>query len=201
MKVRVFANGPRDWGSVLGRVMPKTQKWYLMSSCLTFNIVRYGSRISGGKGVAPSLTPWCSSYWKGNLRVALDYGQPSTYLIDRWDPNWPYNSRSKWTAINSYFWLQNFNAVEFGDKWYLITALIMNNIINSEICTHTHTYMCIYIYIYIYIFQTFSFGHLKLSKTLENSLCYCYTSYEMTDQFSWFQVQMNSYSSNWNTPY
>ena len=27
----------------------------------------------------------------------------------------------------------------------------------------------------------------------------CYTSYEMTDQFLWFQVQMNSCSSNWNT--
>ena len=29
----------------------------------------------------------------------------------------------------------------------------------------------------------FLYGHLKLSWTLENSLCYCYTSYEMTDQF------------------
>ena len=29
----------------------------------------------------------------------------------------------------------------------------------------------------------------------------CYTSYEMTDQFLWFQLQINSYSSNWNTPY
>ena len=25
--------------------------------------------------------------------------------------------------------------------------------------------------------------------------------YEMTEQFLWFQLQMNSYSSNWNTPY
>ena len=32
-------------------------------------------------------------------------------------------------------------------------------------------------------FQTFLYRHLKLSWTLENSLCYCYTSYEMTDQF------------------
>ena len=29
----------------------------------------------------------------------------------------------------------------------------------------------------------FSYGHLELSLTLENSVCYCYTSYEMTDQF------------------
>ena len=50
-------------------------------------------------------------------------------------------------------------------------------------------------------FQTFLYRHLKLSLTFENSLCYCYTSYEMTDQFLWFQVQMNSYSRNRNTPY
>ena len=37
--------------------------------------------------------------------------------------------------------------------------------------------------------------------TLRNSVCYCYTSYKMTDQFLWFQVQMNSYNRNWNTPY
>ena len=48
-------------------------------------------------------------------------------------------------------------------------------------------------------FQPFLYRHLKLSWTLENSLYYCYTSYKMTDQFLWFQVQINSYSSNWNT--
>ena len=50
-------------------------------------------------------------------------------------------------------------------------------------------------------FQIFLYRHLKLSYTLENSVCYCYTSYKMTDQFLGFQVQMNSYSRNWNTPY
>ena len=28
----------------------------------------------------------------------------------------------------------------------------------------------------------FLYRHLKLSKTHENKICYCYTSYEMTDQ-------------------
>ena len=28
-----------------------------------------------GNGVAPSPTPWCSSYRKGSLRVILDYGR------------------------------------------------------------------------------------------------------------------------------
>ena len=35
------------------------------------------------KGVAPSPTPWCSSYRKGSLRVSLDYGRQLyfTYFI------------------------------------------------------------------------------------------------------------------------
>ena len=48
-----------------------------MPPCLTLSIIRYGSRVkwsNPGKGVAPSLTPWCSSYRKGSLRVTLDYG-------------------------------------------------------------------------------------------------------------------------------
>ena len=49
--------------------------------------------------------------------------------------------------------------------------------------------------------QTFLYRHLKLSWTLEKSVCYCYTSYKITDQVLWFQVQMNSYNRNWNTPY
>ena len=31
--------------------------------------------------------------------------------------------------------------------------------------------------------QIFLNRHLKLSLTLENSICYCYTSYGTTDQF------------------
>ena len=77
--------------------------------------------------------------------------------------------------------------------------------------THTHTHIYIYIYIYANVpieglsrnylvilnifrissvtlirgafisLQTFLYRHLKLSYTLENSPCYCYISYEMTD--------------------
>ena len=49
-------------------------------------------------------------------------------------------------------------------------------------------YVYIYIYIYIYIYamnsissRTFLYRHLQLSETLENSVCYCYISYERTD--------------------
>ena len=67
-------------------------------------------------------------------------------------------------------------------------------------------YVCMYLSIYLsfsfhfnllqsvhYIRGVFNttlilYRHLKLSKTLENSVCYCYTSYEMTEQFLFFQV-------------
>ena len=84
---RVFANGPGDRGSISGRVIPKTLKIVLDTSCLTLSNMRYVSRVkwsNSGKGVAPSPTPWCSSYWKGSLLVALNYGcqlKKKFYLI------------------------------------------------------------------------------------------------------------------------
>ena len=74
---RVFANGPGDRGSIPGRVMPKTQKMVLDAALLN-TIVKWGSRVkwsNPGKGVAPSPRPQCSSYWKGSLLVALEYGR------------------------------------------------------------------------------------------------------------------------------
>ena len=43
-------------------------------------------------------------------------------------------------------------------------------------------------------FQTFLYRHLELSLTLENSLYYCYTSYEMTGKFLWFQLPISEYT-------
>ena len=76
--VRVFANGPGDLGSIPCRVIPKTQKMVLDASML--NTQHYKVRIKGKveqsrEGVAPSPTPWCSSYRKGSLRLTLDYGR------------------------------------------------------------------------------------------------------------------------------
>ena len=59
----VFADDPGDRSSIPGRVIPKTQKWYLIPPC----IVRYRSRVKWsnlGKGVGLSPTPRCTSYWK-----------------------------------------------------------------------------------------------------------------------------------------
>ena len=76
MMVRMFANGQGDWGSIPDRVIPKTQKWYLIPPCLTLNNnIRYVSRVkwsNPGKRVAASPTPRCSCYRKGSLRVTLD---------------------------------------------------------------------------------------------------------------------------------
>ena len=56
----------------------RLQKWYLIPPGLTLSNIRCVSRVKWSnpeKGVAPSPTPRCSSYWKGSLRVALDYSR------------------------------------------------------------------------------------------------------------------------------
>ena len=56
---RVFTNVPEDLGSIPGRVIPKTLKWYLIPPCLALSNIRYVSRVkwsNPGKGVAPSPT-------------------------------------------------------------------------------------------------------------------------------------------------
>ena len=72
---RVFANGLRDQGSIPSWVIPKTQKMVLDAALL--NTQHCKIRIKGKveqskKGVAPSPTPQCSSYWKGSLQVTVD---------------------------------------------------------------------------------------------------------------------------------
>ena len=76
LAVRVFANGPEDLGSIQSRVNPKTKK--IVLDAFLLNTQHYKVRVkwsNPGKGVAPSPTPWCSSYRKGSLRVTLDYGR------------------------------------------------------------------------------------------------------------------------------
>ena len=80
--VRVFANGPRDLGSIPCRVIPKTQK--MVFDAPLHRTQHYKERVkwsNPGKRVAPPLTPWCSSYRKGSLRLTLDYGRLLYLLI------------------------------------------------------------------------------------------------------------------------
>ena len=81
---RVFANGPGD--RVQSQVVSyqRLLKWYLIPPCLILSNIRYVSRVkwsNPGKGVAPSPTPGCGSYWKGSLLVTLDYGRQNNYLL------------------------------------------------------------------------------------------------------------------------
>ena len=72
----------------------RLKKWYLMPPCLTLSINRHGSRVkwrNPGKRVAPFLTPWCSSYRKGNLQVTLDYGRQLYFLQLPWYGNLVYD--------------------------------------------------------------------------------------------------------------
>ena len=81
---KVFTNGPGDRGSLPGRVISKTQKWYLMPPCLTFSIITQGLRVKWSNpenGVVPLPIPWCSSYWKGSLPVTLDYGHKHYFFM------------------------------------------------------------------------------------------------------------------------
>ena len=58
---REFTSGLEDRGSIPGRL----KKWYLIPRCLKLSIIRYVSRVkwsNPGNRVAPSSTPWCSSY-------------------------------------------------------------------------------------------------------------------------------------------
>ena len=49
---RVFSNGPGDRGLIPGRVIPKTQKWYLMPPCLTQHYkVRIKSKVEQFPGI------------------------------------------------------------------------------------------------------------------------------------------------------
>ena len=99
----------------------------LDAALLTLSIIRYGSRVkwnNPGKGVAPSSTPWCSSYRKGSLLVTLDYSR-QLYLLTLctaerillrcstaplWPPNvqnespWSYFKRKGWVTWNKINW-------------------------------------------------------------------------------------------------
>ena len=66
-----------DLGSIQGWVLPKTQKMVLDTSLLNIQHYKVWIKVKysyPGKGVAPSPTPRCSSYWKGSPWVTLDYG-------------------------------------------------------------------------------------------------------------------------------
>ena len=80
--VSVFTDGLGDWSSIPVRVISKTQKMVLDTTLLDIQLYKVqikGKQGNPGKRVVRSPTYQCSSYWKGNLQVALNYCQP-TYI-------------------------------------------------------------------------------------------------------------------------
>ena len=76
--VRVFANSLRDLSSIPDRVIPNTKKMVLDAPMLKIQYYKVRTKVrcsNQGEKIDPSLTPWCSSYRKGGLRVTLDYGR------------------------------------------------------------------------------------------------------------------------------
>ena len=77
---RVFANGP-------GESYKRLKKWYLIPPCLTLSTIRYVLRVKWSyteKGVALPPIALYSSYWKGNLWVAPDYGHQLYLLLNEY---------------------------------------------------------------------------------------------------------------------
>ena len=60
---RVIANGPGDWGSIPGRVIPKTQKMVLDAALLSTQHYKVGIRGKEEKTKErSSAQPRCGSY-------------------------------------------------------------------------------------------------------------------------------------------
>ena len=85
---RVFANGPRELGSIPGRVIPKTLKMVLDTSLLNtqqYKVCIKGkmeqSRERSNPPHTHTHTPQCRSYLKGSLLVALDYGRQLYFCL------------------------------------------------------------------------------------------------------------------------
>ena len=118
----------------------------MIPPCLTLSIIRYVSRLkwsNPGKGVMPSTTARCSSYWKGSLLVALDYGSQLYFfyrVISRsnncfdwvlWHINclWLFNAKS-----SSYIYIQ---CTLFG----LVSFYDISTIVAYQMTNHVFTYI------------------------------------------------------------
>ena len=126
---RMFANGPGHTVQCQVVSYQRFLKWYLIPPFLTLSDIRFVSRVNWnnpGKGVAPSSTPRCSSYWKGSLLVAHDYVRPRL--------------RSRILLTFFYIWIYN-----------LLLFSLPFSLSLSHSPTHTHTH-----YPYLPIFTNLS---------------------------------------------
>ena len=95
------------------------------------NTQHYKVRIKGKveqsrEGVAPSPTPWCSSYRKGSLRVTLDYGRQlyNLLIISKYEVNWFQVLVCNYGDLTPVICLHTF-------KWIFIYHLLVNSLVIS----------------------------------------------------------------------
>ena len=71
---RVFTNCQGGHGSILDWVIPKTQKWYSVPPCLTFNIITYVPKVkwsNQGKEYCPPLHLGVAAIKKGAHLITI----------------------------------------------------------------------------------------------------------------------------------
>ena len=127
---RVFANGPRKQGSLLGRVIPKTPKMVTDTSLL--NTQHYKVRINGKVEQ--------SKEWSSDL--------PYTTVLKllKREPLGHPRLRSPTIYIYIYIYIHT-HYLSISLSIYIFISLSF-----SLFHAHTHTYVsCLYQYIYIYI--------------------------------------------------
>ena len=116
----------------------------MIPPCLTLSNISYVSRVkwsNPGKGVVPSPTPRCSSYWKRSLLVALDYGGQLYFLIIAVIiPR--FKNQSTLLFTNS--WREN--------CWMHTFPKGISAIWNADRLVQDFELGLVYIYIYIYIY-------------------------------------------------
>ena len=150
---------------------------YLIPPCLTLSNIRYVSKVkwsNPGKGVTPSPTLQCSSYWKGSLLVALDYGRQLYFsymyigqVVRVFAGKSGYNPRSSHAKTQKWYLMPPcliFNIIRYGSrvKWrnpgeevapfttprcrsYGAFGSLSTAVANF---TLTYIYICSFIYIY-----------------------------------------------------
>ena len=99
---RVLTNGPGDRGSIIGQIIPKTQKKVL--DTILLNTQHYKVSIKGKVGqsreVAPFLTPWCNSFWKEILRVTFDQDRQLYFFFIILRLRVFHTSASRWLSLD-----------------------------------------------------------------------------------------------------
>ena len=107
-----------------------------MPPCLKLSIIRYLSRVkwsNPGKGVVPSPTPRCSSYWKASFMVALDYGH-QLYFVYLTKPR--LMGRLQYLSLGEY-WLPFSLSLLSGWPWHgLVRPVTMPYINRIALFTH-----------------------------------------------------------------